>query len=127
VAAVGVPLKTPALKVRPDAGRPVMDQVKGAVPPAVWNCTNTGAPTVVGERAVFVVMLRGEMIWIESGLEAEFEKASAANTVKLLLPAIVGVPVIEPLEDKLRPGGKAPLLRLYVRGPEPPVALTAAE
>ena len=55
------------------------------------------------------------------------EKTSATSIVKLLLPVDTGVPLIKPLEARLRPTGNDPLTRLKLRGPEPPLALTVAE
>jgi hypothetical protein len=46
--------------------------------------------------------------------------ASVTCTVKLLLPIVVGVPVIAPvLLFKLKPGGKLPEVMLHVKGGVP--------
>ena len=52
--------------------------------------------------------------------------ASVTWTVKLLLPAVVGVPVRAPLGESDRPAGRLPVkAKLY--GALPPVADTVAE
>jgi hypothetical protein len=51
--------------------------------------------------------------------------ASIAVTVKLNVPAVVGVPVIPPVDEfKDRPGGSAPETTLSVYGGAPPEAVT---
>jgi hypothetical protein len=53
---------------------------------------------------------------------------SATFTVKLNVPADVGIPEITPLDAvKLRPGGRRPELMLQVYGVTPPVAVKVAE
>ena len=50
------------------------------------------------------------------------ELASDACTVKLEVPAEVGVPEICPLVERVKPAGKAPVMRVQVYGVAPPVA-----
>ena len=52
--------------------------------------------------------------------------ASVTWTVKLLVPAVVGVPEIAPEEDSVRPAGRAPVARAQVYGAIPPVAFNCA-
>ena len=42
-------------------------------------------------------------------------------------PAVVGVPVITPLEERVRPAGRAPLATVHVYGGFPPLAASVAE
>jgi len=50
-------------------------------------------------------------------------KASTARTVKLLVAAVVGVPLITPvLLFMLKPAGNVPTLMLHVNGALPPLA-----
>ena len=44
-----------------------------------------------------------------------------AVTVKLELPAVVGVPVIAPALLRVNPAGRLPVVTLQVTVPEPPV------
>jgi len=51
-------------------------------------------------------------------------KASTARTVKLLVPPVVGVPLITPVPlFILRPEGNAPALILHTNGDFPPLAV----
>ena len=50
--------------------------------------------------------------------------ASVALTVKSNVPAVVGVPVIAPLLDNVKPPGSAPALIDHVYGAVPPVAFS---
>jgi hypothetical protein len=54
-----------------------------------------------------------DVIVIDNGLEADCagELESVTFTVKLLDPAAVGVPLIVPLEAKVKPEGKLPELK----------------
>ena len=49
---------------------------------------------------------------------------SVTWTVKLKMPAVVGVPVIVPVVDKLRPVGNVPLLIDHAVGVIPPLAVS---
>ena len=49
---------------------------------------------------------------------------SVTWTVKLKVPAVVGVPVIVPAVDKLRPVGNVPLLIDHDVGVMPPLAVS---
>ena len=73
------------------------------------------------------MMLSGEMTVIENDFEVELEKASAARIVKFEIPATRGAPVMAPVEERARPDGNAPALRLKPRGPEPPLAAMVTE
>jgi hypothetical protein len=54
--------------------------------------------------------------------------ASVALTVKLYVPAVVGVPEMTPvLPDNLKPAGSAPPLIAHVYGVVPPLAASVAE
>ena len=58
----------------------------------------------VGAGAGLITMLRA-FVTLPPLLEA--------LTVKLYVPAALGVPLISPVEDRERPVGKEPLLRLH--------------
>ena len=53
--------------------------------------------------------------------------ASVTRTLKLALPANVGVPVMSPVDDRESPGGKAPVASDHVYGARPPVAASDCE
>ena len=53
--------------------------------------------------------------------------ASVAATVKLAVPASVGVPEMTPAEERLKPAGSAPAESVQVYGGKPPLAASAAE
>ncbi len=54
-------------------------------------------------------------------------RESATRTVTHCVPAAVGVPVIVPPLDRVRPAGRVPSVMLQVYGPVPPDAASAAE
>jgi hypothetical protein len=63
-----------------------------------------------------------------SAAVAVCELLSVTFTVKLLVPAVVGVPEITPLDELSdRPGGRLPEAMLQVYGETPPLAVTVAE
>ena len=55
------------------------------------------------------------------------EPESVTFIVKLKVPAVVGVPEIVPVADRVRPPGKAPELMLQLYGVVPPVAASVVE
>jgi hypothetical protein len=61
----------------------------------------------------------GELnIVIELGWSA-VPKEFVARMVKVYVPTVVGVPVTDPVEFNVRPGGRLPLKREYVMVAEP--------
>jgi len=125
-AVVGVPLITPVagVKLRPVGRLPTdIAHVIGAVPVAarVWLYA---VPTVpAGKEAVVIVGATGaELITMLSALVA-FPALFVALTVKLKVVAVVGVPVIAPVDAfKLRPPGRLPLAIAHVIGAVPVAA-----
>ena len=59
-------------------------------------------------------------------LVAVFAALSVTLTVKLEVPALVGVPEIAPLEVRFRPAGREPEATTQVYGAVPPLTATAA-
>jgi hypothetical protein len=53
-----------------------------------------------------------------------FSAESVTPTEKVMLPAVVGVPVIAPFAASDRPAGSEPLLTVNVYGAVPPLAVT---
>lgn len=63
----------------------------------------------------------------ESAPDAEPPPESATRTVKLDVPRALGVPLITPAADKVRPAGRLPLATDQVYGATPPEALKVVE
>jgi hypothetical protein len=122
--AVGVPLTMPVedAKESPAGSAPVVTpHVIGAVPVAARVCVYTDPVTAAGKGDV-VVMPGGVFTVRVSDLELE-PPALVALTVKVKMPAAVGVPLMMPLEDaKENPAGSAPLVTLHVIGAVPVAA-----
>jgi hypothetical protein len=55
------------------------------------------------------------------------EPESVTLIVKLKVPAVVGVPEIVPVADRVSPAGRAPELRLQLYGMVPPLAASVVE
>ena len=55
------------------------------------------------------------------------EPESLTLTVKLKVPVASGVPEIAPVEDRVRPPGKAPVPMLQLYGVVPPLAANVVE
>ncbi len=63
---------------------------------------------------------------IESGTVTEALRVSVARATNDAVPAVVGVPVTVPFGFSVRPAGSAPLSRVQLIAPVPPVAASAA-
>ena len=64
------------------------------------------------------------LIFNDSEAVADFDPLSVTFTVKLLDPAVPGVPEMDPPADRLNPAGNDPLASDHVYGAVPPVALS---
>ena len=113
-----------AFRLRPAGRLPlVTDQLYGVTPPvaaSVWlydvPAVPPGSEVVLMESAPEIVIVR---LFVAMAL-----LLSATCTVKVLLPAVVGVPVMAPLEAlRLRPAGRLPLVTDQLYGVAPPVAV----
>ena len=122
---VGVPLTTPVagLRVRP-AGSVLLLQAIGAVPLLALSVKLTGVARYMSLNVAGVVLIViGVVTVIESGMLADSRGTdeSTAVMVKLLVPAVVGVPLIIPVADASdRPAGSVPAETLHVYGAVPP-------
>ena len=76
-------------------------------------------PEVVTASIVLTVMLRLPM--------AVWPAESVTVTVKLNVPAVVGLPEIVPEVLNASPGGRLPVVTVQVYGADPPVALSVVE
>ena len=72
----------------------------------------------VGGAAPIIICNDLLAVWDVGGVE------SVTCTVKLDVPAAVGVPEITPAVLTVRPAGSVPLARLHAKGGVPPVAVT---
>ena len=112
-ATVGVPViaPVPAFSVKPVGREPVViDQVTAPVPPVAPNVALYAEPTVPPGKLV-VEIANGELTVIVRAFVAVCAGVpeSVAFTVKLAVPAAVGVPVIAPvLALSVSPAGSAP-------------------
>ena len=125
--AVGVPVIDPCeSKLRPAGRAPaVRDQVTVPVPPVEWTAVAYVVPTIpFGKLAVVIASVAGLMEMVRAFVAVcAGEEESVAFTVKLLAPAVVGVPLIVPvLELRARPAGREPTLTDQVIAPVPPEA-----
>ncbi len=109
-AVVGVPLSTPAVdNVKPPGSVPaVTAQVTVPVPPMAVNVRGEyGNATAPFGRGDAVVIER--LTVSENALDAVCGVGVALSvtcTVKLNVPAVVGVPLMTPAADNVRPAGK---------------------
>jgi hypothetical protein len=67
------------------------------------------------------------LIVSDSAVVAETDGLSVTFTVKLLDPAVPGVPDIVPPDDRLKPAGSDPLATDHAYGGDPPEAPSACE
>jgi hypothetical protein len=75
-----------------------------------------------------VVIERAALIAIESGCVAIRDPLSVTRIVIADVPAVVGVPVIAPVDAfNTRPAGNVPAARSHVYGVVPPAATKVAE
>jgi hypothetical protein len=109
-AAVGVPEMTPAeLIARPGGSAPLAsDHVYGGLPPVAPSVVEYGTPTVAAGSDV-VVMTSGGATVIDSDLVVECVAASVTFTVKVDVPALVGVPEMTPALLIASPAGSEPI------------------
>jgi hypothetical protein len=110
---VGVPTMTPVsgFNDRPAGSDPeVTDQLYGIVPPvALISCEYATPTSPAGNEGVVIVREPLGFTFSVSGIDAVADAASVARTVKLAVPAVVGVPLITPVEaPRVRPAGSEP-------------------
>ena len=82
------------------------------MPPVVASVCEYAVPTVPLTRGEAVVMLSGGAVELTVSVKAFDMVAAAASfttNVKVKLPALVGVPLINPVDEfRLRPAGSVP-------------------
>jgi len=130
-AVVGVPPSTPAaLKLRPGGGVPavIAQFVYCVVPPLAANDCEYAAPTEPGGNGEAVVITRTALMVNEKAFKAVAPALSVTRTVKVNVPAVVGVPLSKSAPLKPRPGGSAPAATAqFTNGGVPPPAVKACE
>jgi len=129
-AMLGVPAIAPveAFSVRPLGREPLeMLNAYGAVPPEAVSADEYATPTwpvaagQVNDSVDFATLIVQDMV-------AVVPVESLTVALKVKLPAVVGIPVMAPVEGfSFSPAGSAPLLMLKVYGVSPPVAVSAEE
>ena len=122
-----MPLSVAPTSVTPGGSAPdITVHVNGPVPPATPRVCEYAVPTVPVGSAVVVICSAGAFTVIANDALADTDALSVTFTVKLLVPAALGVPVIdEPF--RLNPGGSDPLAIDHVYGAVPPLAASVAE
>lgn len=115
----GAPERRPPLEIMSQTGAPdSRAQLKLPEPPVAANCklygVNSVAAGLKGEAVVIVTAETAGLMVIESDRVAITALLSVTRATKLLVPWVVGVPVMAPLVAKLRPAGKLPELRAKV-------------
>lgn len=126
--AVGVPVIAPLLaRVKPAGSAPALtDHEYGGVPPvALRFCCGYAVPAVPDGSDVVVTVggVGAGLMTICRGCVPDRFAESVALTVKLYVPAVVGVPVSAPVLASVKPGGNAPTLTDHVYGGVPPPAV----
>jgi hypothetical protein len=117
-AVVGVPLSTPAVLRLIPAGSPVAVQPYGGVPPAADKLAEYAAPAVPSGGDEVVMMSGGAIVTDKFSVPVAL-LASVTVTLTENGPAVVGVPLIVPVNGSTpRPGGSP--VAVHVRGGTPP-------
>ena len=125
----GVPdIVPPADRVNPD-GRVPTDTVHvyGGVPPAAASACEYAIPAVPAGSDAVVIFKAGGLIVSDNAFVVLPLALSVTFTVKLLDPAVPGVPEIVPPADKVNPEGSVPTDTVHVYGGDPPEAASACE
>jgi hypothetical protein len=125
-AVVGVPLIAPPVDRESPAGRDPeeTDQLYGCVPPVAASVLLYAVPTVpaVSGLAVEIVGAAAALIVKENDFVDEALFPPVTRTVKVEVPAVVGVPLIAPPVDRERPAGRDPEETDQLYGVVPPLA-----
>jgi hypothetical protein len=106
---VGVPVIWPEVpRLNPAGNAPeVIDHVYVPVPPLACNVCAYATPIWAFGRDAVVMVTGADPTVMLSAREAKAEFESTTFTVKLVVPIVIGVPVIcDP--NKIKPGGSAP-------------------
>ena len=98
----------------------------GVLPPLATSVCVYDMLTVPSDRDA-VAIERAEYIVIDNARVATAPLLSVTCTVKLLVPAVVGVPLITPVALlRVNPAGSVPTVILHIYGVLPPLAISVA-
>ena len=113
---VGVPLSRPLVAIEIPAGKmPDADQRIGKMPPADISWSLYGEFCVpLGNGLVDVIENAGQVIVMLNTCEVLVLVESVTVTVKLKVPADVGVPDKLPADESARPAGNVPAVTAHV-------------
>src|SRR5262245_27304923 len=132
---VSVPVNTPSLLSVNPAGRPppvlgdtTTLQVYGGVPPDAASVCEYGTFSAAAGSGEVVVIIKGAGLIVSAKLlVAVMPALSATRTLKLKVPAFVGVPLKTPPLLRLKPLGNAPKSSAQVYGAVPLDAVNVCE
>jgi hypothetical protein len=110
-AELGVPdIVPPAARFSPDGSDPLdTDHVYGGDPPPAPNACEYAVPTTPAGSDDVVIFKPGGLMVSDSAAVVETDALSVTCTVKLLDPAVPGVPDIVPPAARFSPDGGDPL------------------
>ena len=125
----GVPeIVPPADRVKPEGSDPTdTDHEYGGAPPLTLSTCEYIVPTTPAGSDEVVMLNAGGLIVSDNAAVAETDALSVTFTVKLLVPAVSGVPEIVPPADRVNPVGSVPTDTDHEYGGVPPQALSACE
>ena len=129
-ALLALPLITPVVLFRdsPAGSLPeAIVHVYGVDPPVAASLTEYATFLVATGSGDVVVICKGTVMVKLKALSDEDPIASVTLTVKLEVPPTVGVPLMTPDDDTLRPEARLPLTNDHVYGVDPPVAAKVLE
>ena len=114
LAVVGVPVTAPvvAFRTKPAGNDPVVENEYGGVPPVAASNELYATPTWAGPTGQVTFKVgTGRIAAATTMLQGRVAAPEAESTelaVKLVVPAVIGVPKIAPVDGfKIRPAGKA--------------------
>jgi hypothetical protein len=128
-AVVGVPEMTPAgLRERPPGKVPEnTDHALPPAPPLAASVCEYAVPAVpFGSEDVATVRAAGAIAILSCFVAVVFDE-SLTCTVKLVLPAVLGVPEMTPAGLSERPAGRFPEDTAHELPPDPPLAASVCE
>src|ERR1035441_6830911 len=125
----GVPdMVPPAARLTPTGNVPLAtDHEYGGDPPVAPSAWEYATPTVPAGSDDVVIPKAGGLMVMDNAAVADAVALSVTRTVKLLGPAVPGVPDMVPPAARLNPTGNVPLATVHEYGGDPPEAPSAWE
>jgi hypothetical protein len=119
---------SPPDRVRPEGSVPTdTDHEYGGDPPDAASACEYAVPTIPAGNDAVVMLSAGGLIVNDSAAVVDTDALSVTFTVKLLDPAVPGVPEIVPPVDRVNPEGRVPTDTNHEYGGDPPEAASACE